>query len=103
MVRARKKDTAVATADAPDVFDEQIAARKEEASTLQAEQVVHGVAESTRIEPDHAPQHNGHAHGHTHGNGHAATVEKKKYTPPADPFGFESLKAGENRVQLLKS
>jgi hypothetical protein len=37
------------------------------------------------------------------GNGHAATVERKKWTPPRDPFGFESQKAGENRVQLLKS
>jgi hypothetical protein len=34
---------------------------------------------------------------------YAAGLEKKKYTPPADPFGFENVKVGENRVQLLKS
>jgi hypothetical protein len=28
---------------------------------------------------------------------------RKKWTPPKDPFGFENHKAGENRVQLLKS
>jgi hypothetical protein len=28
---------------------------------------------------------------------------RKKWTPPADPFGFENHKAGDNRVQLLKS
>jgi hypothetical protein len=30
-------------------------------------------------------------------------VERKKWTPHADPFGFENQKAGENRVRLLKS
>jgi hypothetical protein len=34
---------------------------------------------------------------------HAAAVGKKQYTPPPDPFGTESHKAGTNRVQLLKS
>jgi hypothetical protein len=28
---------------------------------------------------------------------------RKKWTPPKDPFGFENHKAGDNRVQLLKS
>ena len=38
------------------------------------------------------------------GNGHAAAIEpRKKWTPPADPFGFENQKTGENRVRLLKS
>lgn len=36
-------------------------------------------------------------------NGNTATVAKKTYTRPADPFGFEGHKAGTNRVRLLKS
>ncbi len=37
------------------------------------------------------------------GNGHAAAVERKQYTRPVDPFGFENIAGGANRVQLLKS
>src|SRR4051812_43022752 len=33
-------------------------------------------------------------------NGHAAVVGRKKYEQPKDPFDFENMKAGENRVQL---
>lgn len=28
---------------------------------------------------------------------------RKKWTPPADPLGFENIKANQNRVRLLKS
>jgi hypothetical protein len=34
---------------------------------------------------------------------HAEEQPRKKWTPPKDPFGCENVKAGENRVQLLKS
>jgi hypothetical protein len=33
----------------------------------------------------------------------AAAVGRKKYVPPADPFGFEKINASENSVSLLKS
>lgn len=36
-------------------------------------------------------------------NGHAAAVGKKKFVPPANPFGTEHIKGTTNTVQLLKS
>jgi hypothetical protein len=103
MVRERAK-TAGAT-DAPateaggDIFDEQAALRQQEEAARQAKAVVQQVATSTELTPEHG---NGHATHHAPHQGHAASVEQKKYTPPKDPFGFENIKAGENRVQLLK-
>jgi hypothetical protein len=56
----------------------------------------HHVENGERPKPQHAEQH-------APSGSHAGTVERKKWTPPKDPFGFENQKAGENRVQLLKS
>src|SRR3984957_11226984 len=98
MTRA-KKQTVESVGDAyegPDVFDQAIADRHDQA-TRQAEaaQVVKDVAAATAMPPEAgrpAPQAS-----------HAATVERKKYVPPVDPFGFENIKAGESRVRLFKS
>src|ERR1700722_13501913 len=98
MVRAKKHtDESIGDAhEGPDVFDQAIADRHEDQATRQAEaaQVVHDVAAATAMPETtrHAPQVS-----------HAATVERKKYVPPVDPFGFENIKAGENRVRLFKS
>jgi hypothetical protein len=86
MARSRKKSEVLTDkhhdiAEGHDVFDEAIAARKaaqETQETIQREFVA----------GHHADQ---------------PTAERKKWTPPKDPFGFENMKAGENRVQLLKS
>ncbi len=86
-------DVAVAN-DPNDVFAEAAAQAR------QAEQP----AESNGHAAAHEPNGNGHAAQHAPAaSGHAATVERKPYTRPADPFDFVTLKAGENRVQLLKS
>lgn len=91
--RARRKATDIAN-DPTDVFAE---------ATAQAAQV-EPKPETQAVTHEPANDHQtGNGHAHQHAQGHAATVERKKYTPPADPFGFESIKAGENRVRLLKS
>jgi hypothetical protein len=118
--------TAVAERDsAPDVFDEQIALRNAERVQRETE---HGTSETRPAETDgnsrssshhqHTAEvarqdaepaipreHHGHAAHHAphREHGYSAGIEKKKFAPPADPFGFENVKAGENRVQLLKS
>jgi hypothetical protein len=112
MARARKKtatatDTMTQVADLPPGATEfepeeyESAAHAQEAarSSEQREFAAghHHVENGERPKPEHAEQHA------PTGNGHAATVERKKWTPPADPFGFENQKAGENRVRLLKS
>jgi hypothetical protein len=56
----------------------------------------HHVENGERPKPQHAEQH-------APSGSHTGTVERKKWTPPKDPFGFENHKAGENRVQLSKS
>lgn len=108
MARSRKKDPSATTEQDtsfnPSEFDP--------AMQVQAAEIVHGVAEATRIEPE-APGSSTYSEQHPSTgfasqlarstNGHAATIERKTYAKPADPFGFESTKAGENRVQLLKS
>jgi hypothetical protein len=33
----------------------------------------------------------------------APEAPRRKWTPPVDPFGFENIRANENRVRLLKS
>ncbi len=35
--------------------------------------------------------------------GEGETLPRKKWTPPADPFGFENRQGEGNRVRLLKS
>jgi hypothetical protein len=96
-----RRKTAEATAEAPiteagpDVFDPQIEARQQEEAARQAAQVVESVAQAHTMPQENPPAGNG--------KSHAAGVERKKYTPPADPFGFENKKGTHNRVQLLKS
>src|SRR4051794_25883302 len=99
--RAKKAETATETQEAEQLppgatdFDPAELER-------QAPAVVQQMAEATPQGQEQTG--NGHAGEHAPaGNGHAATVERKKYTPPKDPFGFESLKANGNRVRLLKS
>lgn len=70
--------------------------------------IVHGVAESTRTDhADESPREHdfqsGHHVEHAERQKPPAMEPRKKWTPPRDPFGFESQRAGENRVQLLKS
>ena len=89
MPRAKKKEDA--ENQEPDVFDEAILAQEgDRARAEQAAELVHTVAESTRM--DDEP-----------GSGHADKVKPKKYTPAPDPFGAEGIKAGSNRVHLLQS
>lgn len=100
MARSRTK-TAEGTADATetaevDVFDQAIAQRAEQERQAEAQAVVQQVAAATAI-----PE-NGHAAHHA--PSHAAKVERKPFTRPVDPFGFESIAGNQkNRVQLLKS
>jgi hypothetical protein len=118
-------EASTALAEQPDVFDENIALRNAERMQRETE---HGAAEAPKSESDgsatgsshhqHAAgvarqeaespspsEHSSHAAHHAphREHGYSAGIEKKKFTPPADPFGFENVKAGENRVQLLKS
>lgn len=113
MARARKKEPEAharngetVTTTSPDVFDQAIADREAAARQQHAAVLAHQLSESNRSKPEQPPttEHHGHAQRHaSSGHGHAAAVEPRKFTPPADPFGFENVKAGENRVQLLKS
>jgi hypothetical protein len=52
----------------------------------------------------HASATNDHA-AHTNGNGksHAADIQKREFRREEDPRGWESIRAGQNRVRLLKS
>ena len=91
-----------------DVFDEQIAAQQQQEV---ARQVVQRVADAHRMPPMSETDQALAAQAKAMQNAlesvqngkHAAGVERKPYTRPADPFGFENIKAGENRVRLLKS
>jgi hypothetical protein len=85
MSRTRTKAGEEAQAPEKDVFDEQIDARKAEAATQ-----VQKVADSTAMPPE------------SNGKSHAAGIERKKFTPAPDPFGTEGIKAGENRIHLLR-
>lgn len=87
---ARKKQVEPALPES-DVFTEQAALRQQEAAAQ-----VQQVADAHAMAPEHATPH-------ANGKSHAAGVERKKYTVPADPFGFETHRAGSNRVRLLKS
>jgi hypothetical protein len=91
MARAKSKEIEADTSFNPSEFDP--------AMQPEAVAVIQQVADATTMPPE-----NGHASQHTpSGNGHAAAVERKPYIRAADPYGFENRKAGENRVQLLKS
>jgi hypothetical protein len=98
--RARKIESPTDTETLPpgatdfDTEEYESAAHALEASRQREFAAGHHVENGERPKPQ--------AEEHTHG-GHAATVERKPYRRPADPFGFENAKAGENRVQLLKS
>lgn len=102
--RTQTVDAPATEIHAPDVFDQVIADRQtDEAAQAdlrrqEATQVVQQIADATAM-----PTGNGHAPGHAPDASHAAAVQKKKYTPPADPFGFENIKGATNRVQLSKS
>jgi hypothetical protein len=111
MARAKARKTAVQIAPAdmealppgatdfePEEFESAAHAQEAYRASEQAEREFaaghHHVENGERPKPqaeEHAPK------------GHAAAVDRKKWTPPKDPFGFENVKAGENRVQLLKS
>jgi hypothetical protein len=92
------------TEDAPDVFDEVTAAQKAAkpqevvqqgatATEMTAEQPVTGeIAKPSSTPPELANR-----------QAEAETLPRKKWTPPADPFGFENRKGEGNRVRLLKS
>jgi hypothetical protein len=98
MARARKKSEVQeeTASEGPDIFDEQIAARQAEGSAI-----VHPLLSVTEIPP--APSDYQAREQTAIREGFAAALEKKKYTPPADPFGFENIQAGSNRVRLLRS
>ena len=105
MARAKKH-----AADAsPDVFDQAIADPGAGTAGYRSQPASPGDHQpNSRLLPQYAARatkfHNSHAHQHAPAaEGHAAKTERKKYIPPADPFGFENRQAGENRVQLLKS
>ena len=88
-----RKRTSLATVEAPtetDVFDEQIAARQQESATSTLPPENNSTLATATLPPENNVVH-------------AASVEKKKYIPPEDPFGFENVRARENRVRLLKS
>ena len=91
MARAKKKEAA--TDFNPAEFDP--AMQTEVAAEGQGTVAVDNPQQSTEagFASQHAPS----------SEGHAAGVQKKTYTKPTDPFGFENIKAGENRVRLLKS
>jgi len=82
---ARKRDAAQ---PAEDVFDQQIAANQ----AAQAQETEQQVAAPTAM-PGEQPAT----------IGRAQESLRKKYTPPADPFGFENRAGKGNRVQLLRS
>ena len=124
MARARAKKTQVQSAAAEtetlppgatdfDTEEYESAAHAQEASRASEQResaaVYHYVDNAERPKPQHAEAESGRdvsgrAGQHAaQGTGHAATVERKPYRRPADPLGFENQKAGENRVQLLKS
>jgi hypothetical protein len=91
MARSRQKTTETDTSFNPAEFDP--------AMQPQAAEVVNQVAAATEMPP---------SNGHTSEmpaptTSHAASVERKTYTKPVDPFGFENRKGESNRVQLLKS
>ena len=110
MARAKKK-TAVATDTMtqeaelppgatdfePEEFESAAHAQEAYRASEQAEREFaaghHHVENGERPKPQHSEP----------AGSHAAAVERKPYKRPADPFGFENQKAGENRVQLLKS
>jgi hypothetical protein len=92
------------TEDGPDVFDEAIAAQ----NAAKGQEVVQQVATAAAM-PDERPV-TGHIANPSStprepANGYAEveTLPRKKWTPPADPFGFENIKGEGNRVRLAKS
>ncbi len=87
MPRAKNQtEAATNTPAAGDVFDQAIAARQA-AAAPEAQQPV-------------PPEAAGHV---TDASTPAEAAPKKKWTPPADPFGFENRRGEGNRVRLLKS
>jgi hypothetical protein len=82
MPRAKNQTEATTnTLVAGDVFDQAIAAQQAPAAPETVQQP----------SPPDAADHAAHA------------APKKKWTPPADPFGFENQRGEGNRVRLLKS
>lgn len=100
MAKSRKKE--LATAETATAAQDSSFNPAEFDPALQAEGIIHAVAESNRTDTEEPS--NGFASQHAPStNSHAAAVERKQYAKAPDPFGFENIKAGENRVQLLKS
>ena len=91
------------TDDEPDVFDEAIAAQNATTgqevvpqamdAAMPAEQAVAGPIANPSSAPREAAD----------GDAEVETRPRRKWTPPADPFGFEMRKGEGNRVRLLKS
>jgi len=92
------------TEDAPDVFDEAIAAQNAAEGQEVVPQVATGGA-STAEQPvtGHIADPSSAAREPANGNAEVETPPRKKWTPPADPFGFENRRGEGNRVRLLKS
>jgi hypothetical protein len=90
--------------DAPDVFDEAIAAQNAAkaqesapqlatAAAMQAEQSVSGhSADSSSVPQEPA-----------NGTAETETFPRKKWTPPENPRGWERIRAPENLIRLLNS
>jgi hypothetical protein len=85
MARKRTADAAEGTDFNPAEFDP--------AMQPQAAAVVQDIADSTQMPGGDQVNSQAKAEG----------GPRKKWTPPADPFGFENMKGDGNRVRLLKS
>lgn len=85
---------------APDVFDQQIEARKHEATQQTAAAVVQEVAESTRLPAD--VERHGHASQHEHGNGHAARHHQhREHGSHAEAVGKRPHYTGQGKTDLV--
>ena len=92
------------TEDAPDVFDEAIAAQ----NAAEGQEAVSQVAAAPPMPGEqpatgHIANPSGARREAADGDAEVETPPRKKWTPPADPFGFENRRGEGNRVRLLKS
>ena len=92
------------TDETPDVFDEAIAAQK----AAKAQEVVQLVATATEMTAEQTVTGDSTKPSSTssepaNNQAEAGIAPRKKWTPPADAFGFENRKGEGNRVRLLKS
>ncbi len=117
MARSRSKTaeaSETAVAEAPDVFDQQIAARAEEMQNRpeQAAQIVQSVAETMGMPSEepvtaHIANPSSTRRESAAGNGYATGVKRKDFKPLADPFGGHTISLSEDpkgpQARLLRS